>query len=360
MFTTDFNEYIDNNIGKIMKKIKNTKPDYDGDERRSLDYILDYLLNNYLYCGIDLEDYIKNVKNFPVEKIASFAKENSYEELLVFMLDYTDNKDLIISCLSKSIPSVLLSNIEMYFIKTKLFTDEQVNKLSDCIINFNNSNYIFELIKLISFRNSFSNKKAIDKLIELNSYDTLIKVLEEVDGIDKEYIISKMYKDGFNSSLIAILNNYELEEPLKNVLNSMLEQDDVSKLKSFRDNFPDIVKYNSSLSDDEVDVHIGYPYEEIIDYDTNKSTGYVVNEVLYEKAKDLGVLCTLMCDKNGALSLISYMINDDDVRVDVLLPRYKVFISGDSSDLEYARGCDLSYNHSISKLSKDKNLQKTM
>ena len=67
-----------------------------------------------------------------------------------------------------------------------------------------------------------------------------------------------------------------------------------------------------------------------------------------------------MCDNNGALSLISYMINDDDIRVDVLLPRYKVFISGEYSDLEYARGCDLSYNRSISKLSKDKNLQKTM
>ena len=360
MFTTDFNEYIDNNIGKIMKKIKNTKPDYDGDERRSLDYILDYLLNNYLYCGIDLEDYIKNVKNFPVEKIASFAKENSYDELLVFMLDYTDNKDLIISCLSKSIPSVLLYNIEMYFIKSNLFTLNDIRILSDSIINFNNSNYIFELIKLISFRDSFSTKKAIDKLIELNSYDTLIRVLEEVDGIDKEYIISKMYKDGFNSSLIAILNNYELEEPLKNVLNSMLEQDDVSKLKSFRDNFPDIVKYNSSLSDDDANVRILYPYEEIIDYDTNKSTGYIVNEVAYEKAKDLGVLCTLMCDNNGALSLISYMINDDDIRVDVLLPRYKVFISGEYSDLEYARDSDLSYNRSISKLSKDKNLQKTM
>lgn len=360
MFTAEFNEYIDNNIGKIMKKIKNTKPDYDGEERRSLDYVLDYLLNNYLYCGIDLEDYIKSVKNFPVEKIASFAKENCYDRLIVFMFDYTDKKDLLVDYLCSFIPSVILLNIEMYFIKTKLFTDEQVNKLSDCIINFNNSNYIFELIKLISFRNSFSTKKAIDKLIELNSYDTLIRVLEEVDGIDKEYIISKMYKDGFNSSLIAILNNYELEEPLKNVLNSMLEQDDVSKLKSFRDNFPDIVKYNSSLSDDEVDVHIGYPYEEIIDYDTNKSTGYIVNEIAYEKSKDLGVLCTLMCDKNGALSLISYMINDDDIRVDVLLPRYKLFISGESSDLEYARDSDLSYNHSISKLSKDKNLQKTM
>lgn len=360
MFTAEFNEYIDNNIGKIMKKIKNTRPDYNGDERRSLDYVLDYLLDNYLYFGIDLEDYIKSVKNFPVEKIASFAKDNSYDELLVYMFDYTDKKDLLISYLSKSIPSVLLYNIEMYFIKSNLFNEDQVSKLVDGVISFNNSNYIFELIKLISFRSSISTKKAIDKLIELNSYDTLIRVLEEVDGIDKEYVISKMYKDGFNSSLLTILNNCELEEPLKNVLGVMLEQDDLSKLKSFRDNFPDIVKYNSSLLDEDANVRILYPYEEIIDYDTNKSTGYVVNEVLYEKAKDLGVLCTLMCDKNGALSLISYMINDDDVRVDVLLPRYKVFISGESSDLEYARDCDLSYNHSISKLSKDKNLQKTM
>lgn len=360
MIMVDFNDYIDNNIGKIMKKIKNTKPDYNGDERRSLDYVLDYLLDNYLHCGIDLEDYIKSVRNFPVEKIASFAKDNSYDELLVYMFDYTDEKDLLISYLSESIPSVLLYNIEMYFIKSNLFTEEQVSKLVDSIINFNNSNYIFELIKLISFRSFISTKKAIDKLIELNSYDTLIRVLEEVDGIDKEYIISKMYNDGFNSSLIMILKNYELEEPLKNVLNSMLEQDDVSKLKSFRDNFPEIVRYNSFLENEDVDSFVLYPYEEIIDYDTNKSTGYIVNEVLYEKAKDLGVLCTLMCDKNGALSLISYMINDDDIRVDVLLPRYKVFISGESSDLEYARDCDLSYNHSISKLSKDKNLQKTM
>lgn len=360
MFATDFYDYIDNNIGKIMKKIRNTRPDYNGDERRSLDYVLDYLLDNYLYCGIDLEDYIKSVKNFPVDKIASFARDNRYDNLIVFMFDYTDDKDLLIDYLCSFVPSVILLNIEMYFIKTKLFTEEQVNKLSFCVIDFNNSNYIFELIKLISFRNSFSTKRAIDKLIELNSYDTLIRVLEEVNGVDKEYIISKMYKDGFNSSLVSILSNCELEESLKNVLNSMLEQDDVSKLKSFRDNFPDIVKYDSLLLNDEVDVSIRYPYEEIIDYDTNRSTGYIVNEVLYEKAKDLGVLCTLMCDKSGALSLISYMINDDDFRVDVLLPRYKVFISGESSDLEYARDCDLSYNHSISKLSKDKNLQKSM
>ena len=113
MFTTDFNEYIDNNIGKIMKKIKNTKPDYDGDERRSLDYVLDYLLNNYLYCGIDLEDYIKSVKNFPVEKIASFAKENCYDRLIVFMFDYTDKKDLLVDYLCSFIPSVILLNIEI-------------------------------------------------------------------------------------------------------------------------------------------------------------------------------------------------------------------------------------------------------
>ena len=357
MFTAEFNEYIDDNIGKIMKKIKNTKPDYNGDERRALDYVLDYLLNDYLYFGIDLEDYIKSVKNFPVEKIAAFARDNNYDELLVFMFDYTDKKDLLISYLSESIPSVLLYNIETYFIKSNLFNEDQVSKLVDSIINFNNSNYIFELIKLISFRSSVSVKKGIDKLIELNSYGTLIKVLEEVDGIDKEYVISKMYKDGFNSSLLMILNDCELEVPLKNVLSDMLEQEDLSKLKSFRDNFPDIVSYNSLLLDSDVDTRIMYPYEEIVDYDTNMSTGYVVNEVLYKKAKDLGVLCTLMCDKDGACSLIYYMINDDDVRVDVLLPRYKVFINGECNDLEYARDCDLSYNHSISKLSKDKNLQ---
>ena len=359
MITRDFNDYIDNNIGKIMKKIKNNKLDYNGDERRALDYILDYLLNNYLYCGVDLEDYIKNVKNFPVEKIASFAKENSYDELLVFMLDYTDNKDLIISCLSKSIPSVLLYNIEMYFIKSNLFTLNDIRILSDSIINFNNSNYIFELLKLISFKDNLSTLKAIDKLIELNCYDTLIKVLEEIDGIDKEYIISKMYKDGFNNSLIKILKNYELEQPLKNVINNLLEQDDIVLLNSFKDNFPDIISYNPSLLLEE-DIYTIYPYEEIIDYDTNKSTGYIVNEVLYEKAKDLGVLCTLMCNNNGCESLISYMINDDDVKVDILLPRYKIFTSGDYNDLEYARRCDLSYNKSIKKLSKNKNLQKTM
>ena len=360
MLTTEFYFYIDNNIGKIMKKIKNTKPDYNGDERRSLDYILDYLLDNYLYNAIDLEEYIKSVKNFPVLKIASFAKDNGYDELLVFMLNYTSEKELLISYLSASIPSVLLYNIETYFIKSNLFNEEQVNKLSDSIIGFNNPNYIFELIKLISFRNTFSTKKAIDKLIELGSYNTLIRVIEEVDGIDKEYIISRMYNNGFNSSLIAIINNNELEEPLKNVLNNMLEADDVSKLKSFKDNFPDIVSYNSLLLDEEADVFVKYPYEEIIDYNTNKSTGYVVNEVLYEKAKDLGVLCTLMCDKSGADFLISYMLDDDDVRVDVLLPRYKTFISEKYSDLEYARACDLSYNHSIDKLSKNKNLKKTM
>ena len=360
MLTTEFYFYIDNNIGKIMKKIKNTKPDYNGDERRSLDYILDYLLDNYLYNAIDLEEYIKSVKNFPVLKIASFAKDNGYDELLVFMLNYTSEKELLISYLSASIPSVLLYNIETYFIKSNLFNEEQVNKLSDSIIGFNNPNYIFELIKLISFRNTFSTKKAIDKLIELGSYNTLIRVIEEVDGIDKEYIISRMYNNGFNSSLIAIINNNELEEPFKNVLNNMLEADDVSKLKSFKDNFPDIVSYNSSLLDEEADVFVKYPYEEIIDYNTNKSTGYVVNEVLYEKAKDLGVLCTLMCDKSGADFLISYMLNDDDVRVDVLIPRYKTFISEKYSDLEYARACDLSYNHSIDKLSKNKNLKKTM
>ena len=303
MITRDFNDYIDNNIGKIMKKIKNNKLDYNGDERRSLDYILDYLLNNYLYCGIDLEDYIKNVKNFPVEKIASFAKENSYDELLVFMLDYTDNKDLIISCLSKSIPSVLLYNIEMYFIKSNLFTLNDIRILSDSIINFNNSNYIFELLKLISFKDNLTTLKAIDKLIELNCYDTLIKVLEEIDGIDKEYIISKMYKDGFNNSLIKILKNYELEQPLKNVINNLLEQDDIVLLNSFKDNFPNIISYNPSLLLEE-DIYTIYPYEEIIDYDTNKSTGYIVNEVLYEKAKDLGVLCTLMCNNNGCESLM--------------------------------------------------------
>ena len=240
-----------------------------------------------------------------------------------------------------------------------MFTLEQTDKLCDSIINFNNSNYIFELIKLMSFRSSTSIKKAIDKLIELGSYETLIKVLEEIDGIDKEYIISKMYKNGFNSSLIMILNNYELETPLKNVINTMLEQDDISKLNSFRDNFPDIVSYDASLLDKD-ETYLKYPFEQIIDYDTNLNTGYIVNEVAYEKAKDLGVLCTLMCDKIGSNYLISYMINDDDLKVDILLPRYKVFVSGEYNDLEFARCCDLSYNHSIEKLSKNKNLKKDM
>ena len=247
----------------------------------------------------------------------------------------------------------------MYFIKSNLFTLNDIRILSDSIINFNNSNYIFELLKLISFKDNLTTLKAIDKLIELNCYDTLIKVLEEIDGIDKEYIISKMYKDGFNNSLIKILKNYELEQPLKNVINNLLEQDDIVLLNSFKDNFPNIISYNPSLLLEE-DIYTVYPYEEIIDYDTNKSTGYIVNEVLYEKAKDLGALCTLMCNNNGCESLISYMVNDDDVKVDILLPRYKIFTSGNYNDLEYARSCDLSYNKSIKKLSKNKNLQKTM